>query len=62
MQAMDYFDAAEHGETLTHALRKVDAQAVRVIGVETDSLFPVAQRTPSRRHLKTPSCPFSLLR
>ena len=43
-RAMDYFDAAEHGETLTHALRKVDAQAVQVIGVETDSLFPLAQQ------------------
>lgn len=44
-RAMDWFEACEHGEgVLETALEKVDAERILVLGVETDSLFPVWQQ------------------
>ena len=46
-RAMDLFDVAEHGETLAAGLSTVDAERAMVVGVTSDSLFPVEQQ----RHL-----------
>jgi homoserine O-acetyltransferase len=43
-RAMDLFDLAEHGTSLVDALRRLKACHVRVIGVESDILFPVEQQ------------------
>ncbi len=43
-RAMDLFDSAEHGTDLVDALSRVGANAVQVIGVETDTLFPLHQQ------------------
>ncbi len=43
-RAMDLFDAADHGGSVEHALARVGAMRVLVIGVETDLLFPLWQQ------------------
>jgi len=43
-RAMDLFDFADYGGSLTHGYRRVGATRVMVIGVETAILFPVAQQ------------------
>ena len=43
-RASDLFDVAEHGGSVTAGLAKVRAERVLVVGVETDSLFPIAQQ------------------
>jgi homoserine O-acetyltransferase len=44
-RAMDWFEACEHGDgILETALEKVETEHVLVIGVETDTLFPVWQQ------------------
>lgn len=43
-RAMDLFDIADHGTSLTNALTKLRPCRVRVIGVESDILFPVEQQ------------------
>ena len=41
---MDLYDSAEHGSDLVDALSRIGTTAVQVIGVETDSLFPLHQQ------------------
>ena len=41
---MDLYDSAEHGTDLVDALGRIGTTAVQVIGVETDSLFPLHQQ------------------
>lgn len=43
-RASDLFDVAEHGGSVSAGLAKIRAERVLVMGVETDSLFPVAQQ------------------
>ncbi len=43
-RAMDLFDIAEHGGSVEAALKTAGAKRVLVMGVTTDSLFPVAQQ------------------
>lgn len=43
-RASDLFDVAEHGGSVTAGLAKVRAERVLVVGVETDTLFPIAQQ------------------
>tara|TARA_E500000331_G_scaffold67366_2_gene62055 strand:+ start:2289 stop:3413 length:1125 start_codon:yes stop_codon:yes gene_type:complete len=43
-RAMDLFDIADHGGTLENGLARVGAKRALVIGVETDTLFPIAQQ------------------
>jgi homoserine O-acetyltransferase len=43
-RAMDLFDAAEHGDSLIHALKKIRARRFLVVGAETDLLFPIHQQ------------------
>ena len=43
-RAMDLFDAADHGGSLSASFAQLDLQAALVIGVETDFLFPVQQQ------------------
>lgn len=43
-RAMDVFDIADHGGSLSHALARVGPRRVLIIGVETDFLFPVSQQ------------------
>jgi len=43
-RAMDLFDVADHGGSLTHGLNKVGADRVLIIGVESDVLFPIQQQ------------------
>lgn len=50
-RAMDLFNAAEHGASLTEALRAIAAQRVLIIGVDSDVLFPVSQQQELARQL-----------
>ncbi len=43
-RAMDLFDIADHGGTLENGLARVGAKRALVIGVESDTLFPIAQQ------------------
>ena len=43
-RASDLFDVAEHGGSVPAGLKRVSAERVLVIGVETDMLFPIAQQ------------------
>ena len=41
---MDWFDIAEHGESLEDGMAKLDIGRALVIGVTTDILFPARQQ------------------
>ncbi len=43
-RAMDWFDIAEHGESIADGLARLDVQRALVIGVTTDILFPLRQQ------------------
>ncbi len=43
-RAMDLFDVAEHGGTVNAGLARVHVRKTRVIGVESDILFPLEQQ------------------
>jgi homoserine O-acetyltransferase len=43
-RAMDWFDVAEHGETLQGGMSKLDVRKALVVGVTTDILFPARQQ------------------
>ncbi|MCP4389394.1 MAG: homoserine O-acetyltransferase [Gammaproteobacteria bacterium] len=43
-RAMDWFDIAEHGESISDGMSKVDVERALVVGVTTDILFPARQQ------------------
>jgi len=43
-RAMDWFDIAEHGESISGGMSKIDVNKALVIGVTTDILFPSRQQ------------------
>jgi homoserine O-acetyltransferase len=43
-RAMDWFDLAEHGESMADAMSKLSVRRALVIGVTTDILFPLRQQ------------------
>lgn len=43
-RAMDLFDVADHGGSLSNGLDKIGAERVLIMGVETDVLFPIEQQ------------------
>lgn len=43
-RAMDLFDVAEHGHNLHDAIARIGAERVLIIGVESDTLFPVERQ------------------
>ncbi len=43
-RAMDWFDIAEHGDSLHDGMAKIDVKKALVIGVTTDILFPSRQQ------------------
>jgi homoserine O-acetyltransferase len=43
-RAMDWFDIAEHGESMAGAMSKLSVRRALVIGVTTDILFPLRQQ------------------
>ena len=43
-RAMDWFDIAEHGDSLEDGMSKLDVERALVIGVTTDILFPSRQQ------------------
>jgi homoserine O-acetyltransferase len=43
-RASDLFDLAEHGGSIEAALKRVQAESVLIIGVESDGLFPIEQQ------------------
>ncbi|MFT5503426.1 MAG: homoserine O-acetyltransferase [Gammaproteobacteria bacterium] len=43
-RAMDWFDLAEHGSSLEDAMARIKVKKALVIGVTTDTLFPVRQQ------------------
>ena len=48
-RAMDWFDVAQHGSGLTETIRSFNLDAAHIIGVTTDTLFPLhQQRTLAR--------------
>jgi homoserine O-acetyltransferase/O-succinyltransferase len=52
-RAMDLFDAADHGGSLSQALARLRLEAALVIGVETDFLFPLHQQQELAEALRT---------
>jgi len=43
-RSMDWFELAEHAESLEDALARIKARHILVIGVDTDFLFPIYQQ------------------
>ncbi len=43
-RAMDWFDIAEHGDSVADGLARLDVERALVIGVTTDILFPLRQQ------------------
>lgn len=43
-RAMDLFDVAEHGDCVLTGLARVAAERILVVGVESDTLFPLGQQ------------------
>jgi len=43
-RAMDWFDIAEHGESISDGMSKIDVEKALVVGVTTDILFPARQQ------------------
>ncbi len=43
-RAMDLFDVAEHGRSLHDAIARIGADRVLIVGVESDTLFPVERQ------------------
>jgi len=43
-RASDLFDVAEHGGSVAAGLARIRAERVLIVGVETDTLFPIAQQ------------------
>lgn len=43
-RAMDWFDIAEHGESISDGMSKIDVEKALVLGVTTDILFPARQQ------------------
>jgi len=43
-RAMDLFDAAEHGGCVYSGLSCIDAERILVVGVESDTLFPIERQ------------------
>lgn len=55
-RAMDLFDAAEHGESLSQAVGRVRAERALIIGVGSDILFPLEQQRELAELLDRPGC------
>jgi homoserine O-acetyltransferase len=53
-RASDLFDVAEHGGSVEAGLARIEADRIRVIGVETDFLFPLHQQQELARLLAAP--------
>jgi homoserine O-acetyltransferase/O-succinyltransferase len=53
-RASDLFDVAEHAGSVAEALARVEAERVRIIGVDTDILFPFYQQEELARGLDQP--------
>lgn len=51
-QALDLFDMADFGATVTAGLQRIDAERSLVIGVKSDRLFPLAQQQEIASGLK----------
>lgn len=59
-RAMDWFDIAEHGGgSLETALARVRARRALVVGVETDTLFPLWQQRELAEGLRAAGCTVS---
>lgn len=43
-RAMDWFDIAEHGDSISDGMSKIDVKKALVVGVTTDILFPSRQQ------------------
>jgi len=43
-RAMDWFDIAEHGDSISDGMSKLDVEKALVVGVTTDILFPARQQ------------------
>lgn len=52
-RASDLFDVAEHGGSVAAGLARIRAERVLVVGVATDTLFPIAQQRELAAGLKT---------
>lgn len=53
-RAMDLFDVADHGGSVENGLRRVGASRALVIGVTTDTLFPLQQQEELANGLQRP--------
>ncbi|MEE8118251.1 MAG: homoserine O-acetyltransferase [Gammaproteobacteria bacterium] len=43
-RSMDWFDCAEHGDSVGNVLANLDVESALIIGAETDFLFPIDQQ------------------
>ncbi|MGH8401636.1 MAG: homoserine O-acetyltransferase MetX [Gammaproteobacteria bacterium] len=59
-RAMDLFDVAEHGGSVTKALSRLQLQQAKVIGVESDILFPLHQQRTLAHALQAAGVPTQL--
>lgn len=55
-RAMDLFDLADHGGSVSEALRRFTVEAALVVGVETDLLFPIEQQQELAEGLADGDC------
>jgi homoserine O-acetyltransferase len=53
-RASDFFDIAEHGTSVDHALSKLTVKRALIIGVKTDFLFPIYQQRELAEGLEAP--------
>ncbi len=53
-RASDFFDVAEHGTSVDHALSKLTVKRALIIGVKTDFLFPIYQQRELAEGLEAP--------
>ena len=55
-RAMDLFDLADHGGSVSEALRRFTVESALVVGVETDLLFPIEQQQELADGLSSGGC------
>ena len=41
---MDWFDVAQHGEDVADAFRRIGHKRIEVVGITSDTLFPLRQQ------------------
>src|SRR5690606_22310081 len=61
-RAMDLFDLADYGGSVSEALKRFTVTRALIIGVETDLLFPIEQQAELAAGLAAGGCEVELAR